>query len=169
VPISVYLPRSLVEAAVEKGVSLRLRLPGVQYLAFTDPASGTGTDSFTMGIGHRSRDDDHDVLLIDALWEARPPFSAVDVVKGYADALKQWGLAEVMGDDYGGGIVASIFAKLGIRFLSCPLTASQLYLHALPAWTSSMVVMCDVSRAADLLCNLRRKVGQAKARSQWFT
>jgi hypothetical protein len=161
VPISVYLPRSLVEAAVEKGVSVRPRLPGVPYLAFTDPASGTGTDSFTMGIGHRARDDDHDVLLIDALYEARPPFSAVDVVKGHAEALKQWGLAEVMGDDYGGGMVASMFAKLGIRYQSCPLTASQLYLHALPAWTSSMVVMCDVSRAVDQLVNLRRKVGQA--------
>jgi hypothetical protein len=161
VPISVYLPRSLVEAAVEKGVSVRPRLPGVQYLAFTDPASGTGTDSFTMGIGHRARDDDHDVLLIDALYEARPPFSAVDVVKGHAEALKQWNLTSVMGDDYGGGMVASVFAKLGIQYQSCPLTASQLYLHALPAWTSSMVVMCDVSRAVDQLVNLRRKVGQA--------
>jgi hypothetical protein len=161
VPISLYLPRSLVEAAVEKGMTIRPRLPGVKYLAFTDPASGTGTDSFTMGIGHRSRDADRDVLLIDALWEARPPFSAIDVVKGHADALKQWGLTEIMGDDYGGGMVASMFAKQGIRYQSCPLTASQLYLHALPAWTSRMVVMCDVSRAGDQLVNLRRKVGQA--------
>jgi hypothetical protein len=49
----VYLPRSLVEAAVEKGVSVRPRLPGVQYIAFIDCASGTGTDSFAMAIGHR--------------------------------------------------------------------------------------------------------------------
>ena len=58
-----------------------------------------------MGVAHRSRDDDHDVLVIDALWEARPPFSAIDVVKGHSDALKQWGLTEVMGDDYGAGLV----------------------------------------------------------------
>jgi hypothetical protein len=161
VPISIYLPRSLVESAVEKGVSIRPRLPGVQYLAFTDPASGTGTDSFTMGIGHRSRDGDADVLLIDALWEAVPPFNPLDVVKGHADALKYWRCDTVMGDDYGGGMVASMFAKHGIHYQSCPLTAPQLYLHALPAWTSKMVVMCDVSRAVDQLCNLRRKVGQA--------
>jgi hypothetical protein len=161
VPISVYLPRSLVEAAVEKGVSVRPRLPGVQYFAFIDCASGTGTDSFAMAIGHRSRDDDHDVILIDAVYEARPPFAAADVVKGYAEALKFWGLSEVMGDDYGGGIVPSMFAKHGVRYSSCPLTASQLYLHCMPAWTSSMVRMCDVSRAVDQLVNLRRKVGQA--------
>ena len=86
---------------------------------------------------------------------------AVDVVKGYAEALKFWGLSEVMGDDYGGGIVPSMFAKHGIRYQSCPLTASQLYLHCMPAWTSAMVRMCDVSRAVDQLVNLRRKVGQA--------
>jgi hypothetical protein len=161
VPISLYLPRSLVEAAVEKGVSVRPRLPGVQYLAFTDSASGTGTDSFTMAIGHRSRDGDRDIILIAAIYEARPPFNPLDVVKGHADALKSWGITEVMGDDYGGGILPSMFAKHGIAYQSCPLTASQLYLHALPAWTSSMVVMCDVSRAVDQLVNLRRKVGQA--------
>jgi hypothetical protein len=76
-----------------------------------------------MGIGHRSRDTDRDVLLIDALWEARPPFSAIDVVKGHADSLKQWGLTEIMGDDYGGGIVASMFAKQGIRYQSCQRVA----------------------------------------------
>jgi hypothetical protein len=165
VPISIYLPRALVEAAVEKGVTIRPRLPGVQYLAFADPASGTGRDSFTMAIGHRRRDDDQDMLIVDALWEARPPFPAIDVVKGFADALKQWGLTEVMGDDYSGGIVASMFAKQGIRYQSCPLTASQLYLHALPSWTSKMVLLCDCQRAVDQLCTLRRKVGQAGAES----
>jgi hypothetical protein len=161
VPISVYLPRSLVESAVEKGMSVRRRLPGVQYLAFIDCASGTGTDSFAMAVGHRSRDSDRDIVVIDAVWETRPPFPAVDVVKGYADALKQWGISSVMGDDYSGGILPSMFAKHGIAYFSCPLTASQLYLHALPAWTSRMVVMCDASRAVDQLVNLRRKVGQA--------
>ena len=160
-PISIYLPRSLVESAVEKGVSIRPRLPGVQYLAFADPASGTGTDSFTMGVGHRSRDGDQDILLVDVLWEARPPFSAIEVVRGFADALKEWRCAEIVGDDYGGGMVASMFAQHGIVYQSCPLTASQLYLHSLPAWTSRMVLMCDCARAVEQLCNLRRKVGQA--------
>jgi hypothetical protein len=114
-----------------------------------------------MAVGHRSRDDDRDIVIIDAVWETRPPFPAVDVVKGYADALKQWGISSVMGDDYSGGILPNMFAKHGIAYLSCPLTASQLYLHALPAWTSRMIVMCDASRAVDQLVNLRRKVGQA--------
>src|SRR6516225_359109 len=165
VPISIYLPRSLVEAAVEKGVMVRPRLRGVQYFAFTDPASGTGTDSFTMAIGHRVREGDQDVLFIDALWEARPPFSAIDVVKGHAEALKIWRLSSVMGDDYGGGMVASMFAKLGIAYRSCPKTASQLYLHSLPAWTSGMVKMVDVPRAIEQLVSLRRKIGQGGAES----
>src|SRR5262249_2111794 len=70
-------------------------------------------------------------------------------------------LHTVMGDDYGGGIVQSMFAKQGIQYQSCPLSASELYLHALPSWTSKMVLMCDCQRAVDQLCTLRRKVGQA--------
>jgi hypothetical protein len=159
VPISIYLPRSIVEAAVDKGVSVRPWLPRVEYVAFADPASGTGRDSFTMAIGHRRRDDDQDKLVIDALWEARPPFSAIDVIKGFAEALKNWRLDTVVGDDYSGGIVASMFAKYRIAYQTCPLTTSQLYLHALPSWTSNMVLLVDYQRAIDQLCTLRRKVG----------
>jgi hypothetical protein len=139
-------------------MTVRPRLPGVEYVAFADPASGTGRDSFTMAIGHKRRDPDQDMLEIDALWEARPPFSAIDVVKGFADALKTWRLASVMGDDFGGGSFASMFAKQGIAYQSSPLTASELYLHTLPSWTSSMVSMVDCQRAVDQICGLRRKV-----------
>src|SRR6516225_5849845 len=72
-PVSLYLPRNLIEAAVEKGVGYRPRQPGIQYLAFTDIASGTGSDSTTMVIGHRAREGDRDALIVNAIWEARPP------------------------------------------------------------------------------------------------
>jgi hypothetical protein len=114
-----------------------------------------------MGVAHRSRDDNRDVLVIDALWEVRPPFNALDVVKGHADALKAWDLSTVMGDDYGAGLVRNMFAQQGIQYQSCPLTASELYLHSLSAWTSGMVVMLDNPRAIEQLANLRRKLGQA--------
>jgi hypothetical protein len=163
VPISIYLPRSIVEAAVEKGVTFRQHPRGVQAVAFCDPASGTGRDSFCMAVGYKIRNGDSDKLIVNAVWEARPPFSAIDVVKGFATALKNWGLDTVMGDDYAGSIIASLFAKHGITYLSCPLTASQLYLHALPSWTSSLVQICDCQRAVDQLCTLRRRVGQGGA------
>jgi hypothetical protein len=159
-PVSIYLPRNLIEAAVEKGVGFRPRLPGVQYLAFTDIASGTGSDSSTMCIGHSSRDGTRDILIVDAIWEARPPFNALDVVKGHADALKAWGLSSVMGDDYGAGLVRNMYSREGIAYQSCPLTASELYLHSLAAWTSGIVSMLDNKRAIEQLAGLRRKVGQ---------
>ena len=62
---------------------------------------------------------------------------------------------------YGGGIIPAMFAKLGVAYLSCPKSASELYLHCLPAWSSSMVSMVDVPSAVDQLCGLRRKVGQS--------
>jgi hypothetical protein len=66
-----------------------------------------------------------------------------------------------MGDDYGAGLVRNMFAQQGIQYHSCPLTASELYLHSLAAWTSGMVVMLDNPRAIEQLANLRRKLGQA--------
>jgi hypothetical protein len=159
-PVSLYLPRNLIEAAVEKGVGFRPRLPGVQYLAFTDIASGTGSDSSTMCIGHSSRDGTRDILIVDAIWEARPPFNALDVVKGHAEALRSWGLSRVMGDDYGAGLVRNMYSREGIAYQSCPLTASELYLHSLAAWTSGIVSMLDNKRAIEQLAGLRRKIGQ---------
>jgi hypothetical protein len=160
-PVSLYLPRNLIEAAVEKDVGFRPREVGVQYLAFTDIASGTGSDSTTMVIGHRIRDDARrDALVINAIWEARPPFNALDVVRGHAEALKEWGLTSVMGDDYGAGLVRNMYSQHGIHYQSCPLNASELYLHSLVAWTSGMVRMLDNKRGIEQLAGLRRKIGQ---------
>jgi hypothetical protein len=59
------------------------------------------------------------------------------------------------------GMLIVAFAKNGITYQSCPLSASELYLHSLPAWTSGTVAMLDNPRAIDELTSLRRKVGQA--------
>ena len=40
--LSGYVPRNLIEACVDKGIEQRRKLPGVQYVAFMDAASGTG-------------------------------------------------------------------------------------------------------------------------------
>jgi hypothetical protein len=162
IPVAVYLPRNLIEACVDKGVSMRRRLPGISYIAFIDCAGGTGRDSFAMAVGHKARDGDRDIIMIDAVYEVKPPFNAADTVKAYADTLRDvWNITEVMGDDFAGGIIPAVFAKHGVAYVSCPKSASELYLHALPAWSSSMVSMVDVPSAIDQLCNLRRKVGQA--------
>jgi hypothetical protein len=51
-------------------------------------------------------------------------------------------------------------ARNGIRYVTSPLSASELYLHTLPLWNAGRVRMLDSAKAIDQFCALRRRVGQ---------
>jgi len=161
-PVTAYLDRAVVEKAIDKGVTGRIRLPGVTYRAHIDVAGGTGSDSFCVCIGHKMHDAGRDICVIDVLFEARPPFDPDVVTKQAAQLLLQWGVSDATADRYGAGWPITAFAKHGICFHTAALTTSELYLHTLPLWTAARVSMLDVPRAVDQLCNLRRKVGQGR-------
>jgi hypothetical protein len=158
-PLTAYLSRELIERAVEPGITERPPLPGVQYVAFVDCSSGAGTDSFACAIGHKARDKERDVVVIDTIIAQKPPFSPLDVIAALAEHLKRWRIHEVMGDGYGKPFI-SIFAKSAISYVTTPLDTSAIYLHALPAWTSNSVAMLANPLAIDQTANLRRKIGQ---------
>jgi hypothetical protein len=160
-PMSQYLSRAVVEACVEKGVTERNGLPGINYQCRLDAAGGSGADSFAGLIAHRSRDNDRDLIICDVLYEVRPPFDPLEVIAAFAGILKKWNITQVTGDGWAFNFVASAFAKHGITYHLSKLSASELYIAALPAFTSKSVVLLDQPRAIDQLCNLRRKVGSA--------
>jgi hypothetical protein len=160
-PVSAYLDRAVVERAVETGVGERRPLPGVDYFAFVDVAGGSGTDSFTCAVGHVARDADRDVIVIDIAFETKPPFNPDDVVRTLCAHLRaSWRITEIYGDAYGSQWPVSAFALHGITYRASPLTASELYQHALPAWTSGRVAMLDLPRCVEQLVGLRRRIGQ---------
>jgi len=160
-PLSAFLTRELVERCVERGISERQPLPGIVYSCFIDSAGGSGTDSFTACVGHRSRDADRDVIVVDAVYEVMPPFDPLAVVAALAGHLKRWNISQVTGDSYSANFIVSAFGKFGITYVQSKLDASALYLAALPAFTSNTLALLDVPRAIDQLVNLRRKIGQA--------
>jgi hypothetical protein len=160
-PVTAYLDRAVVEKAIEKGVTGRVRLPGVTYQAHIDVAGGTGSDSFCAAIGHKMHDDGRDICVVDVLFEVRPPFDPDIITEQAATLLRQWGISDATADSYAAGWPITAFAKHGIRFHTASLTTSELYLHTLPLWSAQRVLMLDVPRAVDQLCNLRRKVGRA--------
>ena len=57
-----------------------------RYHAFVDPAGGSGDDSMTLAIGHI--DHAKQVVVIDAIREARPPFSPETVITGDFASLR---------------------------------------------------------------------------------
>jgi hypothetical protein len=87
-------PRELIEGAVDPGVVVRPPRPGFEYRAYADAASGTGRDSYAAAIAHL----DGDEVVLDALYEARPPFNPLNTTADVAGLLKEYGLSACMGD-----------------------------------------------------------------------
>src|SRR6266566_2838830 len=73
-PMTAYLTRELIERCIDKGITARVRLPAVEYVAFCDTSSSAGRDSMALCIGHKSIDRDRPVTVIDLLLEEKPPF-----------------------------------------------------------------------------------------------
>jgi hypothetical protein len=152
-PSAAYITRELVERCIEKGVpGPRRCLPRITYFAYVDVAHGTGTDSFAMVIGHKVREGDRDVTIIDLVHEDRPPFDPLTVVSHICEVLQAWGIREVTGDQA---------ARGGVRYRVSPISTSEVYMHALPAWTSGSVLLHDnIEPLVRQLVGLKRTLGQ---------
>lgn len=90
-----WISRESVERCVVQG---RFELPpmkNVSYAAFCDPSGGSA-DSMTLAIVHR----EGEKAVLDAVREARPPFSPEAVVEEFSSLLKSYGIKRVIGDRY---------------------------------------------------------------------
>ena len=99
------------------------------YRAFTDPSGGSD-DSFALAISHKSKDR----IIIDAIREARPPFSPDAVVDDFAALLKSYRVSRVTGDRYAGEFPRELFRKHGIAYDLAKQTKSELFRDLLPAF-----------------------------------
>ena len=68
--IAAFLSRELIEAAVDRGVTVRPPQPDIDYHAFADPSGGLG-DSFACAVAHKDADC---AIVLDCLHETVPPF-----------------------------------------------------------------------------------------------
>jgi hypothetical protein len=160
-PLSAFISREIVMRCVEVGRSERLVLPMLEYQCFIDVSSGSGTDYFAAAIGHRARDHDRDLVVLDCLFAERPPFDPLACIAALCGHLQRWRIKQVVGDAYAGNFVPSAFAKHGVTYLPAKLSASELYLAALPVFTSGGVALLDNPVLIEQLVNLRRRIGQA--------
>jgi hypothetical protein len=158
-PVAAYIDRETLLRCTEKGVLERVAMANVQYSCFIDAAAGTGQDSFAVAIGHRARDKAGDIIMLDALIGQKPPFDPMVLVKQLAAKLRALRITSIMGDNFTGGFLVSAFREQGIEYLRCPLSASDLYLAALPTFTSQTISLIDSPGLVDELVSLRRKFG----------
>lgn len=132
------------------------------YHAFTDPAGGSGGDSFTLAIGHVvQRKDRQPVAVIDCLREMRPPFSPEKTVAEFSRTLKAYDVVTVVGDHYAGEWPREAFASHGITYWTAEQAKSDLYRDALASLNSGRVALLDHPRLLAQLGGLERKTARS--------
>jgi hypothetical protein len=149
-----YISRDLIEACVDRGVARRPFRQGVRYVSWFDSGGGR-YDSFACGITHR----EGDLAVEDAHVEVRAPFDTSAAVARVAGLLREYRLAETMGDDYGAGFVVAEFRRNGIRCLDRPsgMDRSALYMELLPVFHARKARLLDDERAVSQFAELERR------------
>jgi hypothetical protein len=132
---------------------------GITYRAFVDPSGGS-EDAMTLAIAHKATRPDERVI-VDAVREARPPFSPSAVVDDFAVLLKNYRVSKVVGDHYGGEFVKEPFRKHGISYELCKQPKSDLYRDLLPSLNSGQIVLPRHDRLVAQICGLERRTGRS--------
>ncbi len=127
--VETFVSAETLEAARVSGRQQLGVIPGCRYLAFTDPAGGSGGDSMTLAIAHR---EPRGTITVDLVREQRPPFSPETTVSSFVETLKAYNVTRVKGDRYAGEFPREQFRKGGIVYDVSELSKSEIYLEMLP-------------------------------------
>jgi hypothetical protein len=135
--LSSYIPRALIEAAIDAGMVVRPYDPQCRYTSFIDASSGQ-QDSFTCAVAHKATGD---VAILDCLVEIRAPFNTTEAIGQVVDVLRSYHLISTMGDDHAKGWVIAELQRHRIRFEPRPpkMDRSALYLETLPLYSAGRV------------------------------
>jgi hypothetical protein len=128
---------------------------GVQYTAFADAATGTGTDSFAFCIGHMNGEK----CVIDCLRNITPKFSPDAVVAELSQLAQTYGITTVCGDNFASGLVRELWARNSINYEPVKENKSQLYINLLGVINSGMIDLPDDKKMIQELVNLERRTG----------
>jgi len=155
--VSTFLDPDIIAACVDTGVRERPPMPGISYVAFDDPASGSGADAWTKGITHR----EGDRIVLDVLRAWAPPFNPSGVIAESAALSKAYGLHTTTGDRYAPGFVLEGFRAHGVTYTLSAMDRSSLYLEFLPLCNSGRLRLLNLPDLLRELRGLERRRGTA--------
>jgi len=158
-----FIPRDIVEACVGNYYELPPQ-PHFSYRCFVDAASGVPEgDSYAIAIGHKLGDR----VVVDALREVRPPFSAFEVIDSVLLPLcKAYRISKVFGDNYAGELAKEPVRRVGIGYELAAKHKSQLYADPfLGMLIARKIDLPHNERAINQICSLERSV-QRSGRDQ---
>lgn len=127
------------------------------YKAFAD-MSGGRRDSATLAVAHMEPDQPQ--VFVDCVRRWPPPFSPEGVVEQMAEVCKQYGVHAVTGDNYSAELTVELFRKAGLGYMRSELSASDLYLQAIPLFSTGTIHAPDhgILRAELLALERRTRV-----------
>ena len=155
--IESFINREAVEACVSDGIFERPPEKRVRYVAFIDPAGGSGRDSFTLAIGHK----DGNTAILDVVREIKPPFSPDNAAQEFAALLKTYGIRKVSGDKFAAAWPVERFKAHGITYEQSAAPKSDIYRDFLPLLNSQRVDLLDHARLVTQLCSLERRTARS--------
>ncbi|MDI6026159.1 hypothetical protein QBK99_08160 [Corticibacterium sp. UT-5YL-CI-8] len=150
--ISALLTREMVDAACDHDRNESAPVEGVQYIAFTDP-SGGAVDSYCLAIGHL----EDGVAVIDAIREAKPPFSPEAITAEFATLCKSYKCFTATGDRYAGHWPREQWAKHGVTYQTSHRTASDIFADVVPLFTSQRIAFPNSQVAINEFACLERR------------
>ncbi len=99
--------------------------------------------------------------MLDVCRGVRPPFDPSRVVAEFAKLLKAYRCHSVTGDRYAGEWVREQFSKVGIDYRHSEMSKSELYLEALPLFTTGAVDLLDYQPLTTELMQLERRTARS--------
>ena len=149
-----WLDMATIEAAVDFRVTVRPPAGNnkFRYRSGVDP-SGGGKDSYTLAIAH----DENGIAVLDCVVEIRGPTNPTAARETVVATLKEYGLRETVGDRYAAQWVVDAFAKCGIKYAHSERDRSQIYLDAMPLFTSGKVRLLDNKWLITQFASLERR------------
>jgi hypothetical protein len=154
--IVAFVGAEAVEAVTVSGRAVLPFAPGHRYVAFSDPAGGSGGDSMTLAIARR--EGRKSVVCRVAEW--KPPFSPDEATAECAEILKEYGLMRVTGDHYAGDWPKDRFRAHGIDYLKADRTKSDFYQALLPLINGQRIELLDHKRTNGQLLALEKSTSR---------
>lgn len=155
--VSTFLDPDALADVVDDGIRERLPESDITYHGYVDSSSGSGKDSFAIGISHR----DGELAVLDVCRAWRPPFNPSGVIAEAAVLFRTYRIATVSGDRYAPGFVSEGFRQHGITYKASKRTTSEVYLELLPLVNAGAAVLLDEPNLLRELRGLERKRGTA--------
>jgi hypothetical protein len=150
-----YVRREAVESCISYGVYERPWSPGNVYFAFMDPATGSGSDSWTLCIGH-VKGGTGNVIVIDLLREWRPGFKVHEVVDEICRVCGLYYISKVVSDNTGKWVESHFTHGHGLLIDTDAKPKHDLYLNLLAYVNSARIELLDHPRSILQLLSLQR-------------